>query len=47
MGSGTTGYVANMCGRNYIGFEIKREYCDIERKRTSRAAYQMKLGIGD
>jgi len=45
MGSGTTGYVANMNGRNYIGFEINRSYCEIERRRVSRAAYQIKLDI--
>jgi len=44
-GSGTTGYVANMHGRNYIIFEQNAGYCVLSRKRISRAAYQMKLEI--
>lgn len=44
-GSGTTGYVANMNGRNYIIFEQKRNYCGLARKRISRAAYQMQLDL--
>ena len=44
-GSGTTGYVANMNGRNYILFEQNKDYCELARKRISRAAYQMQLDL--
>lgn len=33
MGSGTTGKMALLNNRNYIGFEISEEYCDIAEKR--------------
>lgn len=33
MGSGTTAKVAVMNNRNYIGFEISKEYCEIAEKR--------------
>ena len=33
MGSGTTAIAALNTGRNYIGFEISEEYCEIARKR--------------
>jgi len=33
MGSGTTGAVAKKLGRNFIGFEICKEYFDIAKKR--------------
>lgn len=32
-GSGTTSVAALKSGRNYIGFEISKEYCDIAEKR--------------
>jgi len=35
MGSGTTAFVARSLGRNYIGSEISKEYCDIIEKRLS------------
>lgn len=33
MGSGTTAKMAILNNRNYIGFEISKEYCDIAEKR--------------
>jgi DNA modification methylase len=33
MGSGTTALACKEIKRNYIGFEISREYCDIADKR--------------
>lgn len=33
MGSGTTAVAAMKLGRNFIGFELKKEYCDIANKR--------------
>lgn len=33
MGSGTTGVVAVKNNRNYIGFELSKEYCEIAKKR--------------
>lgn len=33
MGSGTTAKVAKILNRNYIGFEISKEYCEIAEKR--------------
>ena len=33
MGSGTTGKMAVLNNRNYIGFEISKEYCEIAEKR--------------
>jgi DNA modification methylase len=35
-----------MHGRNYILWEQNPNYCEMARKRISRAAYQMKLEIG-
>lgn len=35
MGSGTTAYVARSLGRNYLGSEISKEYCDMIEKRLS------------
>jgi len=32
-GSGTTGFVARKLGRNFLGFEINPEYCEIAKKR--------------
>jgi len=44
-GSGTTGWVANMNGRNYIIFEQNQNYCAMSKRRISRAAFQMKLEL--
>ena len=35
MGSGTTGIVAKMHGRNFIGIDINPEYCEIAKRRIS------------
>jgi DNA modification methylase len=35
MGSGTTAKMAKLNNRNYIGFEISQEYCDIAEQRLS------------
>lgn len=37
MGSGTTAKMAMLNNRNYIGFEISKEYCDIAQKRIEEA----------
>lgn len=39
MGSGTTAKMAMLNGRNYIGFEISKEYCDIAEERLN--AYKL------
>ena len=36
MGSGTTAVACKELGRNYIGFELSKEYCDIAEKRLSK-----------
>jgi site-specific DNA-methyltransferase (adenine-specific) len=36
MGSGTTAYVSKMNNRNFIGFDISRQYCDIADKRLQQ-----------
>lgn len=38
-GSGTTGLVAALNGRNFIGIELKSEYIDIARKRLGKYGY--------
>lgn len=35
MGSGTTAKMCKLTNRNYIGFEISKEYCDIAEERLS------------
>lgn len=35
MGSGTTAKMAILTKRNYIGFELKNEYCEISKKRLN------------
>lgn len=37
MGSGTTAIAALTLNRNYIGFEISKEYCDIANERIEKA----------
>lgn len=44
MGSGTTAVACIKTGRNYIGFEISAEYCDIARQRVASVQEQMKIG---
>lgn len=41
MGSGTTAKMAMLNGRNYIGFEISKEYCDIAEARLEEALAKM------
>ena len=36
MGSGTTAKMALLNNRNYIGFEISKDYCDLANKRLSQ-----------
>ena len=36
LGSGTTAKEAKLLGRNYIGFEVSQEYCDIANKRLEQ-----------
>ena len=44
-GSGTTCKMAIKNNRNYIGFEISQEYCDIANKRIADYTQQLKLEI--
>lgn len=41
MGSGTTGKMALINKRNYIGFEISKEYCDIAEKRIDEVKFNL------
>jgi site-specific DNA-methyltransferase (adenine-specific) len=43
MGSATTALACIKLGRNYIGSEISKEYCDIANKRIKIELSQMKL----
>lgn len=43
MGSGTTGKMASLAGRQYIGFEISQKYCAIAEKRISDATGLMEF----
>lgn len=43
MGSGTTAKMAKLNNRNYIGFEISKDYCDIANKRINEEMAQIKL----
>ena len=44
-GSGTTARVAAEMGRNYIGIDISREYCELARERVKLVEMQPKLFI--
>jgi len=37
MGSGTTAFASKSLNRNFIGFEISKEYCDIINNRLSQS----------
>ena len=37
MGSGTTAVASKQLNRNFIGFEISKEYCDIANKRLEQS----------
>lgn len=43
MGSGTTAKMALLNNRNFIGFEISKDYCDIANKRINNKQAQIKL----
>jgi DNA modification methylase len=43
MGSGTTAKMAKLNNRNYIGFEISKDYCDIANKRINEEMAQIEL----
>lgn len=43
MGSGTTAKMCIKTGRDYIGFEISKDYCEIARKRIADVPYQFDL----
>ena len=38
MGSGTTAIAAIKLNRNFIGFDISKEYCDLAKKRLELEA---------
>lgn len=44
VGSGTTALAALKAGRNYIGFDISKEYCEIARKRLDTTVIQLRVG---
>jgi site-specific DNA-methyltransferase (adenine-specific) len=43
IGSGTTAKMAALNNRNYIGFDISEEYCEISRQRIKNALEQMEV----
>lgn len=43
MGSGTTGLAAVEYGRNFIGFELNKDYCELANSRTAERKRQLKL----
>ena len=45
LGSGTTAIMAKENNRNYIGFEISKEYCDIAEKRLSYSNFQFQIEV--
>lgn len=45
MGAGTTAKMARLCNRNFIGFEISKEYCEIANKRI--APYMNQISMFD
>jgi DNA modification methylase len=40
MGSGTTAIAAINENRNYIGFELSKEYCDLANERVAESEVQ-------
>ena len=42
MGSGTTAIACIELGRNYVGFEISEEYCDLINTRIENFSYELK-----
>jgi site-specific DNA-methyltransferase (adenine-specific) len=45
IGSGTTALAALFNNRQYIGFEISKEYCEIAEERVREATAQIKTGV--
>lgn len=43
MGSGTTAKMAMLNNRNYIGFELSEEYCEIANQRIKESAAQIRI----
>lgn len=43
IGSGTTAKMALLNGRNFIGFELSKEYCEIAEERVREATAQIKI----
>jgi site-specific DNA-methyltransferase (adenine-specific) len=44
MGSGTTSKMCILIERSYIGSEISKEYCDIEKRRLEKVLCEIKNG---
>lgn len=44
-GSGTTGVVAKKLGYNFIGIDIKDEYCKMAERRTAQVGHQTELDL--
>ncbi|MBU4539595.1 MAG: site-specific DNA-methyltransferase, partial [Bacteroidetes bacterium] len=40
IGSGSTALACLLCNRNFIGFEIEKEYCDLAINRLERLRYR-------
>jgi site-specific DNA-methyltransferase (adenine-specific) len=45
MGSGTVGKVSVLNNRNYIGFDVSQEYCDLAERRIAKYKNQPKLEL--
>lgn len=43
MGSGTTAVACKQLGRNFIGFEISKEYCELAKKRLNRVNERLEV----
>ena len=44
-GTGTVGVAAKQLGRNFIGIELKPEYCEMAERRINRITYQPNLAL--
>jgi site-specific DNA-methyltransferase (adenine-specific) len=49
MGSGTTALASIALGRNYIGYDISKEYCELAKRRIVEEGqiYQMKIPFSE
>ena len=45
LGSGTTAIVSQKMNRNYIGFELSKEYCEIAEQRIRKSTAQIGIGL--